>query len=249
MPPTSGWGSTVLYDKRITIFVGHFGSGKTEIAVNASLALAAAGDSVALVDLDIVKPYFRTRAAREVVLAAGVRLIVPEGEYFSADLPIIVPQVRDIMRQSRGKVVMDCGGDDSGARVLGSLSDVIRPAEIEHVAVLNFRRPFTETVDAALEMTAQIEASSRLAVTGFVANTHLMGETTLEIIEHGLELARETARRAGRPLLAVATEVSFVDAVKAKGWGLPVLGLVRQIRPAFDPLERPRTVGPLFATR
>lgn len=240
----------MLFDKRITIFVGHFGSGKTEIAVNASLALAASGDSVALVDLDVVKPYFRSRAARDVVTAAGVRLVVPEGDKFHADLPIIVPQVRDVVRHSRGKVVMDAGGDDTGARVLGSLSDVIRPAEVDHLLVLNFRRPFTENVDAALKMTAEIEASSRLAVNGFVANTHLMGETTLALIEDGYALAAETARRAGKPLVAVAVEKSFADAVEAHGWGLPVIRLERRIKPDFDTVpQRPRSVGPLFANR
>jgi RecA/RadA recombinase len=239
----------LLYDSRITIFVGHFGSGKTEIAVNSALALAARGDPVALVDLDVVKPYFRSRAAREVVTAAGVRLIVPEGEHFHADLPILVPQVRAVVRESRGKVLMDAGGDDTGARVLGSLADVIRPDDVDHLVVLNFRRPFTETVDAALGMIAAIEASSRLRVTGFVSNTHLLAETTLALIEDGLALARETARRAGRPLVAVAAEERFAADLAPRAGGLPVIRLTRHIRTPFDEPPRPRQVGPIFVGR
>jgi hypothetical protein len=240
----------VLFDSRITIFVGHFGSGKTEIAVNSAISLARRGDEVALVDLDIVKPYFRSRSARDEVTAEGVKLVAPEGEHFYADLPIIVPQVRDITRQSRGKVIMDAGGDDTGARVLGSLADVVKPAEISHLLVLNFRRPFTETVDAALKMLEEIEASSRLRVTGFVANTHLMGETTLDLVQGGLDLARETARRADRPIVAVAALESLAPALEATRPGVPVITLTRRIKPAFgaEPL-RPRIIGPVFALR
>lgn len=239
----------MLFDRRITIFVGHFGSGKTEIAVNAALRLARERATVALVDLDIVKPYFRSRAARDVVRAAGVQLIVPEGEHFHADLPIIVPQIRTLLRAGDGKVLMDAGGDDTGARVLGSLADVIRPSEVEHLLVLNFRRPFTETVDAALAMLAEIETSSRLRVTGLIANTHLMADTTLALVEEGFALARETAERSRLPLVAVAAEQSLAGALAEKGWDLPVLALTRQIRPPFAEPPRPPPVGPLFASR
>lgn len=234
----------MLFGRRITIFVGHFGSGKTEIAVNSALSLAAAKTPVALVDLDIVKPYFRSRSAREVMTAAGVTLIAPEGERFYADLPIIVPQIRSAVRGGSGKLLMDAGGDDTGARVLGSLKDVIRPDEVDHLLVLNFRRPFNETVDAALRMLAEIETSSRLRVTGLISNTHLMAETTLELIEEGLGLARETAERAGLPLVALGAEERFVP--EAEELGLPVVALRRQIRPDFDEPSRPRTMGPLF---
>lgn len=239
----------MLFDSRITIFVGHFGSGKTEIAVNSAITLARLGDEVALVDLDIVKPYFRSRSARDEVVAEGVRLVAPEGEHFHADLPIIVPQVRDITRQGRGKVIMDAGGDDTGARVLGSLADVVTPAEISHLLVLNFRRPFTETVDAALKMLDEIEASSRLRVTGFVSNTHLMAETTLPLVQSGLELARETARRAGRPVVAIAALEGLVPDLEASAPGVPVIRLTRRIKPPFATELRSPIIGPVFALR
>jgi len=87
-----------VYERRITILVGHFGSGKTEIALNGALELASAGHSVTLADLDVVKPYFRSRAARAILDAAGIRLLAPSGEVAHADLPIIVPQVRAALR-------------------------------------------------------------------------------------------------------------------------------------------------------
>ncbi len=239
----------MLFDRRITIFVGHFGSGKTEIAVNSAIGLATAGTPVALVDIDVIKPMFRTRTARDELAAAGVKLIVPEGEHFHADLPIIVPQVRSMVRESTGKVLMDAGGDDKGARVLGSLSDVVKPDDIDHLLVVNFRRPFSETVELALEMLAAIETSSRLRVTGLIANTHLMNETTLDIVEDGVALARETARRAGRPLVAAAAVERFADDLAARCPDVPVIRITPRIRAPFDQQPRPRRIGPLFALR
>ena len=122
-----------MFVKRVTVIVGHFGSGKTEIAINGALQLADAGVPVALVDLDVVKPYFRSRAARAVMAEHGVDLVVPGGDNVFADLPIIVPQVRALLRDSRRKVLFDVGGDDTGARALGSLADVVPVAETEHL--------------------------------------------------------------------------------------------------------------------
>ena len=108
-----------MFSRQVTVLVGHFGSGKTEIALNGALDLAAAGETVTLADLDVVKPYFRSRSARHILAAEGVNLIAPQGELVHADLPIIVPQVRDALRRPRGKTILDIGGDGTGARVLG----------------------------------------------------------------------------------------------------------------------------------
>jgi hypothetical protein len=204
-----------VFDKRITIVVGHFGSGKTEIAVNGALKLASSGSRVALVDLDVVKPYFRSRAARAVMAERGVALIVPAGENIFADLPIIVPQIRSLLRDGASRVVFDVGGDDTGARALGSLSDVVPRDETEHLLVLNFRRPFTETVDAAVTMIREIEGAARLPITGVVSNTHLMGETTPEIVAEGYRSALEVARQVGVPVVAVAAEADLARRLDA----------------------------------
>ena len=110
-----------MYQRRVTVFVGHFGSGKTEIALNGALELAAAGSSVTVADLDVVKPYFRSRSARAILSDAGVDLLAPTGANVHADLPIIVPQIRSCLRDEHSRLILDVGGDDLGARVLGSL--------------------------------------------------------------------------------------------------------------------------------
>lgn len=236
-----------MFDKRVTIIVGHFGSGKTEIAVNGALALAGDGVPVTLVDLDVVKPYFRSRAARATMAEHGVALIVPTGDNIFADLPIIVPQVRAVLRDSARRVVFDVGGDDTGARALGSLSDVFPPLdETEHLAVLNFRRPFTDTVATAVAMVREIEAAARLPVTGVISNTHLLAETTPEIVLEGLVLAHETAERLGVPVAAVAVEVGLAAEIEAAHPGCPVLPLKRVLLPPFARTKQQRATGPLF---
>jgi len=141
-----------MYQRRVTIFVGNFGSGKTEIALNGALELAAAGSRVTLADLDVVKPYFRSRSARAILSDAGVGLLAPTGANVHADLPIIVPQIRSCLRDDHGRLILDVGGDDLGARVLGSLSDVIPFDDTDCLLVLNFRRPSTPDPERAVAM-------------------------------------------------------------------------------------------------
>jgi hypothetical protein len=228
----------------VTVLVGHFGSGKTEIALNLALDLAASGTPVTMADLDVVKPYFRTRSARQLLADAGVELLAPEGEHIHADLPIIVPQIRSRLRQSDRRLVIDVGGDDVGARVLGSLADVVPVAETECLLVLNFRRPSTPDADRAVAMVREIEAVGRLPVTGLVANTHLMDETTVEVILDGLRSALECGRRLGVPVVAVAADEAIADQVR-RSTDRTVLELRRIVAPAFA-LPRRRSTGPLF---
>ena len=235
-----------MYRKRVTVFVGHFGSGKTEVALNGALHLAAAGARVTLADLDVVKPYFRSRAAREILAEAGVELLAPTGANVYADLPIIVPQIRSLLRQSDRRMLMDVGGDEVGARVLGSLSDVVPADETDCWLVLNFRRPSTPDPERALEMVREIEAVGRLRVSGLISNTHLMEETTPAIVLDGYDRAVETARMADVPVLAVTVTEDIAADLRDEDLECPVVPIHRIVKPPFaQNLER-RTTGPLF---
>ncbi len=235
-----------LYRKRVTVLVGHFGSGKTEVALNGALHLAAAGARVTLADLDVVKPYFRSRAAREILAEAGVELLAPTGANVHADLPIIVPQIRSHLRYSDRRMLMDVGGDEVGARVLGSLSDVVPVGETDCWLVLNFRRPSTPNPELALEMVREIEAVGRLRVSGLISNTHLMEETTPGIVLDGYRRAVETAQMADVPVLAVTVTEDIAADLRDEDFECPVVPIHRIVKPPFGQKLERRTTGPLF---
>ena len=235
-----------MFDRRNTLLVGHFGSGKTEIALNGALELAARGSAVTLADLDVVKPYFRSRSARAVLAAAGIRLLAPTGENVYADLPIIVPQIRQALRDARCRLVGDVGGDDTGARVLGSLSDVIPVDETDCLVVLNFRRPSTTSPSEAAAMVRSIELVARVPVTGLVSNTHLMGETTRDVVLDGHRMALEAARELDLPVVAVAVDERTARDLPEAELDCPLLVLRRLVLPPFEQTRQQRTSGPLF---
>ncbi|MGE5235883.1 MAG: cobalamin biosynthesis protein CbiA [Acidobacteriota bacterium] len=235
-----------MFASRVTVIVGHFGSGKTEIAVNGAVRLARAGETVALVDLDVVKPYFRSRSAREYMAGLGVRVVAPVGEYAHADLPIVLPEVRGVLRDRRTKVIVDVGGDPIGTRALGSISDAVPRGETEHLLVLNFRRPYTGTVEDAVTMVHEIEAAARLPVTGLISNSHLLGETSPEVVVEGYRMAVEAGRRMGLPVVAVAVDRSTHAQLVTGAVGCELLPLDRLIKPPFEGGAQRRRIGPLF---
>ncbi len=235
-----------MYRKRVTLLVGHFGSGKTEIALNGALELAAAGVRITLADLDVVKPYFRSRSARAILSDAGVELLAPTGANVHADLPIIVPEIRSHLRDPDRKLIMDVGGDDIGARVLGSLSDVIPFDDTDCLLVLNFRRPSTPDPERALAMVREIEAVGRLPVAGLISNTHLMDETTPEVVLDGYHLAVETARLAEVPVVAVTVTEELAADLREEDFECPVVAMRRIVMPPFAQSHQCRATGPLF---
>ncbi len=199
----------VKLEKGVTLITGNYGSGKTEVAVNLARILAGAGTEVTLADLDIRNPYFRSRKAAAGLEAAGVRVIIPREGYFFADLPIIVPEIRGALRMRDRVFIGDVGGDDTGARILGSFSDLLAEGTYVLLMVINANRPFTDTAEGCRKMISEIEASSRLMVTGLVANTHLMEETTPDIVRRGYRLAVEVAESKGIQVTFVAAPAAL----------------------------------------
>ena len=219
-------------EDRVVLIVGNYGSGKTEVAVNLAIRLAGRGQ-VSIADLDIVNPYFRCREARQEMEGFGIRVINPEGGYQSADLPIILPEVRGILQSDGGTVIFDVGGDDVGARVLSSLADVLASSRCTMLQVLNARRPFTETVEGCIKIGREIEAASRLRITGLVSNTHLLEETDLATVVEGLELARRVGETADLPVAFVTASEHLRNEFDAKRAGCPVLWIKRRMLPPW----------------
>ncbi len=213
-----GHGDMLRSEKRITLFVGNFGSGKTEVAVNYALFLAETDPDarVSLADLDLVSPYFRSREPLELMESRGIHAILPEPGYRHADLPILVPEVRSVLMNSDGRVVLDVGGDDVGARVLGALEDALRPDTLRALMVVNANRPFTRTVEGVKQMIHSIQQAAHLAITGLVSNTHMMEDTTLEDVLAGYGLSGEVGARLGLPLEFVCVPQHLLS--EARAW-------------------------------
>jgi hypothetical protein len=236
----------IVFRKRVTVFVGHFGSGKTEIALNWAFDLAATGAPVTLADLDVVKPYFRSRSARAMLADGGVELLAPTGANIHADLPIIVPQIRSHLREGARRLIMDVGGDDVGARVLGSLADVVPVEDTDCLLVLNFRRPSTPDPERAVAMIREIEAVGRLPVTGLISNTHLMDETTAAVVLEGYRMAMATAEAVDVPLKTVTVLEDVASSLETENLACPVTTLRRIVLPPLEQDLQQRTTGPLF---
>ncbi len=227
--------------------VGPYGSGKSEVALNGALAVPRLeGARVALLDLDLVKPFLRARAGREWLEAQGVEVVAPTGDNAYADLPILLPRVRVLLRDPSVRVVADVGGDEVGSRVLGSLADAFPETESDFLLVLNFRRPFAETVEQAVAMARAIEATSRRRLTGVVSNTHLKHETTPEVIRDGYALAVRAASDLGIPVVAVGADQTLADRLDPGEFACPVLWLRGLLRLPFEGGPSVRKSGPLF---
>lgn len=216
----------------LVIVVGNYGSGKTEVSVNLALHWVESRP-VKIVDLDIVNPYFRCREAREEMEAKGIEVIYPKGEFHSADLPIILPEVKGSLFTDHGFVVFDVGGDDLGARVLSSLAEHLAGRNYAMLQVINSKRPFTSDVEGCLKMKGEIESASRLEITGVISNAHLMDETEPETIREGLEVARETAKRAGIRVEFATVDSRLVSCFKDEDPGCPLLPIERRMLPPW----------------
>lgn len=192
---------------RLSIVTGHYGTGKTEFAVNLALALAAEGNRVMLADLDIVNPYFRSRERKAMLEDAGIRLISSSQACTDADVPALPAELLTILENREIRGVLDIGGDPVGARVLARFRPKIIQEDYQLIYVVNANRPEVRTPETAITYLRGIEATTGLTCTGIVNNTHLCGETTETEIRKGAALAEAVSRETGIPVLChVAVE-------------------------------------------
>lgn len=186
---------------RVKIITGHFGTGKTEVAVNLALMLGRMNIPYILADLDVVDPYFRSRERKDLIEASGGILITSSQACMDADVPSMPAEVSSVFDSHDRHAVMDIGGDPSGARVLAQYRAKIEREQSEVICILNANRPLTKTPQAAVQYIQGIEEASGLKVAGLINNTHLTNETSLEDIERGAALSREVSEMTGIKLL------------------------------------------------
>ncbi len=211
--------------KRLTLFAGHYGSGKTNIAVNYAMLLAEEGKKVCIADLDIVNPYFRTKDSEVELTERGISLISSQYANTNVDLPAIPAESYRLVQDKSIFGVVDIGGDDRGAYALGRFAEAIKAEGNYRMAfVMNRHRPLTSTVEDTVEIMREIEAASGIRFNCIVNNSNIGSETTRETVLDSVAFAEAVGLATGLPIWFHAVEKSIAEGLSE----IPILPLTLQ---------------------
>lgn len=217
--------------KRLTVIVGHFGSGKTEIAVNIGAKLGREGRRFSLVDLDIVDPYFRSRERADILEALGGTVIASSPTCVDADMPSMPPAVAALWN-SEQYGIFDIGGDPAGARVLARYRRELVRHGADVWCVINGNRPLSATPEQAMAYVSAIQEASGLAITGLINNTHCCQFTTVDDVRNGAALIAEVSQRTGIPIVYHAVTERLV--AEAAPYVQPILPLTLYMKKPWE---------------
>ncbi len=188
--------------KRITLIAGHYGSGKTNIAVNIAFDLKKHYNNVAIADIDIVNPYFRTKDSQNELEAAGIKLICSEYANSNVDIPAIPQDMYSVVDDKEITAVVDIGGDDRGAYALGRYSEaIVAEGNYDMLFVINKFRPLTQNVNDVVEVMHEIETAGKIKFTGIINNSNLGEETSSDDVLDSLKYADEVSANTGLPVV------------------------------------------------
>ena len=207
----------MIGNQRVSILCGHYGSGKTNIAVNLALYLRRQEERVAIADLDIVNPYFRTKDSKEEFEKAGIRLICSNYANSNVDIPALPQDLYALTDDRAMRAVIDVGGDDRGALVLGRLAPaLLAENSYEMLMVINRYRPLTPDAQSTVEVMREIEMAGGIRFTGLVNNSNLGVETTPETVLSSVQYANEVSALSGLPLVMTTAERSLLPQLEGK---------------------------------
>ena len=203
--------------KRLTLLCGHYGSGKTNVAVNMAFDLKQQYDKVTVADLDIVNPYFRTKDSTEDFNREGIKLISSEYANSNVDVPALPPEIYSITDIKDVKYVLDIGGDDRGALALGRIvPKILEENDYEMLMVINKYRPLTPDVESTIEVMREIEAACRMKFTALVNNSNLGAMTTAQDILDSVSYAEEVSKASGLPIKCTTVKKELVNELVGK---------------------------------
>ena len=195
--------------KRLTLICGHYGTGKTNIAVNMAHDLKRSWDNTAIADLDIVNPYFRTKDSEDDLSRDGIKLICSEYANSNLDIPALPQEIYTITDDRLMKVILDIGGDDRGAYVLGRIAPAIKEEnDYDMLMIVNAYRPLTRDAASTIEVMREIELACGIGFTGIINNSNLGVETTAEDVIKTVAYADEISKLTGLPVVLTTAERS-----------------------------------------
>ena len=210
--------------KRINIITGHYGSGKTEVALNMALELKKQHDNVIICDMDIVNPYFRTNDEAELLKNKGIRVIAPDYASTNIDIPVLPGDILSVFTDKDAYAVLDLGGDDDGAVALGKYHHYLKEEDYDMFFVLNALRPDTMNIEDIKSLAQNIEIMSRAKITGLINNTNLSYLTEPKHLGESLEFGDMAAKELGVPLKYISgtpeTLSCLPDDLKSKAFVL-----------------------------
>lgn len=208
---------------------GHFGSGKTEFAVSLAFALARTGggkEALALCDLDIENPYFRSRERQDALRRAGIAVYSdPSDGRNGSELQTISAKVRAPLEDANCRVLLDCGGDGSGAMILRQFAKYFSPGDHRLLCVVNPNRPGTDTPEKAAAHVRAIEDATGLSVTGLVSNAHFIYLTTADVVAEGWDFTKRVEALTGVPALAACCMEALLPELDSCGFPLFPVGM------------------------
>lgn len=195
-----------MQPKRITLFAGHYGSGKTNIAVNYAFWLKNIGKNVTVADLDIVNPYFRTKDSENELKVEGIPLISSAFANSNVDLPALPQEMYSLVERRDRYGVLDIGGDDRGALALGRYTPfILEENNYDMLFVANFYRPLTRNAHEALEVMREIETACGIRFTAIVNNSNIGNETTVETVLATVDETEKLSELSSLPVFMTST--------------------------------------------
>lgn len=204
-----------MFTKRITLFAGHYGSGKTNVSVNYAISLAKQNKKVYIYDMDIVNPYFRTIDAKSLLDKFGVEIVVSPFAETNVDIPAMNSASYKMVDDVNSFAVVDIGGDSRGALALGRFRDkIVEENNYEMLLVVNKYRPETRTIEGAIEIKEEIETACNMKFTGIVNDSNIGKDTTIETILESLNFVSELSKRTGLPIKFTAIRNDLISQAK-----------------------------------
>jgi len=227
-------------ERGLYAFVGNYGSGKTEIALNTVLQGRKQGITPAtIIDLDVINPYFRSREVEDELISRDVRLVSPKGKLRDADLPIITAEAKGAINENKGITILDIGGEDTGATVVRPYRQALNRPDTRLCLVVNTRRPFTADVDGILAAAERIEKRIGLPISHLVNNTNLIDETDITILTQGQHMVLQAASKMNKPLLFTAVLTDYLDKATSLIAGSPLFPIKRfMLPPWYEDVKR-----------